>query len=108
MTISEQKRRELEGRGTAGSSLVTVTALSLALTLGQYSVQAVPIVEPEDGHVRLAGTGGTASQPLSLEFTELDVFKQINRVYDDLLRSQVELDADARSALYANLWDLYA
>ena len=105
MTISELQNRQLEARGTSGSTFVKTAALSLALILSQ---QSFPQREDYVGGVRQSNTEGTLSQPLSLQITELDVFAQMNRVYDDLLRNQVELDTESRQALYANLWDLYA
>jgi hypothetical protein len=38
---------------------------------------------------------------------DLDVFEQLSRIYNELLKSQVELDPKAREALYSNLWELY-
>lgn len=104
MTILEQKKQELEARGTTGSTLIATTALSLALLLAQYSYSPVTV---DDRNVKFALTEGTVSQPLSLRLSEMDLFDQINRLYDDMLKNQVELDADSKRALYKNLWDLY-
>ena len=100
----ESKARELEARGTAGSTLVRTAALSLALLIAQHSL---PQRDVDSSGIRLTGTEGTVLQPMALQINELDVFSQVNRVYDDLLRNQVELDAESKHALYANLWDLY-
>lgn len=105
MTISDAKKRELEVRGTTGSLLIATTALSVALLLEQYSASGLI---QENKSIRLPGTDVTATRPYSLEITELDVFKQINRIYDQLLKNQVELDSDSKRALYSNLWDLYS
>ena len=105
MTISDERKQELEARGTGGSKFITATALSVALFLAQYSASLIDIAQCD---FRSVGTAGTESQPLSLQFTEIDVFRQINRVYDDLLQDQVELDAESKRAIYGNLWDLYA
>jgi|GEM_PF-3720766 len=104
MTISELQNQQLEARGTTGSAFVKTAALSLALILSQ---QSVPHREDDSAVVRQTLTHGTLSHPLSLQITELDVFAQMNRVYDDLLRNQVELDSESQRALYSNLWDLY-
>ena len=104
MTISESKTRELEARGTAGSTLVRTAALSLALLIAQHSL---PQREVDSSEIKLTGTEGTVLQTMTLQLNELDVFSQVNRVYDDLLKNQVELDSDSKRALYANLWDLY-
>jgi len=66
-----------------------------------------PLREVDVSGIRLVRTGGTVSQPISLQISELDIFNEINRLYDDLLRNQIELDPDSKHALYANLWDLY-
>jgi hypothetical protein len=104
MTISESKTRELEARGTTGSTIARTAALGLALIIAQHSL---PHRDVTPGAIKLTGTEGTISQPMALQINELDVFSQINRVYDDLLRNQVELDSDSKRALYTNLWDLY-
>lgn len=104
MTISDTKRQEFAARGTGGSTLFAATALSAALIILQHS--AAPI-DPDRRSIRRWGTEGTASEPLSLRISEMEIFKQINRVYDDLLRSQMELDAESKRAVYSNLWDLY-
>ncbi len=104
MTIVEDKIRELEVHGTRGVTVVTSTALSLALLLAQYSFSPV---EFDHNRIKLPGTQGTISQSLSLQITAMDLFSQINRVYDNLLKNQIDLDADSKRALYANLWDLY-
>lgn len=104
MTILEQKKQELEARGTTGSTLIATTALSLALLFAQYSYSPVTV---DDRDVKFALTEGTVLQPLSLRLSEMDLFDQINRLYDDMLKNQVELDADSKRALYKNLWDLY-
>lgn len=104
MTISDSRCRELEARGTAGSTLAKTALLSLVLVLAQY---AAPLRELDLSRVQLIRTAGTVSEPSSLQINEMDIFEQINRVYDDLLVNQVELDAESKRVLYANLWDLY-
>ena len=105
MTISDTKRRELDVHGTTGSALLA-TALGVALVLAQYATPR--ICEKPAGSIRLAGTEGTVAKSDSLEINELDVFKQIDRIYDSLLKNQVELDNDSKRALYSNLWNLYS
>jgi hypothetical protein len=104
MTISHEKKQEFEALGTQGSTLIRTTALSVALALAQYSS---PIVSVDHTRIEVRRTEGTISQPLSFQLDELDLFNQINRVYDDLLRNQVDLDSESKRALYANLWNLY-
>ena len=102
--IAEKKAQELEAYGTSGSIRVATTALSLVLLLAQYSFSPVSV---DDNKIRSAGTEGTGTRALSLEITIMDLFGQMNRIYDDLLKNQTELDNESKSALYANLWDLY-
>jgi hypothetical protein len=101
MTISESKLSEIEVGNTSGSVLTT-TALSLMLLMANYG----PIQKPDEWII-LSKTEGTVSEPLSLQISAGDVFSQLNRVYGDLLRDQVELDLESKKVLYANLWDLY-
>jgi hypothetical protein len=105
MTVLESKIQELDANATAaGSSSLIATALAVALLIAQYSHLPVLI---EDGKTGNRGTSGTISHAISLEVSEIDLFRQINRVYDDLLKNQQDLDPDSKRALYANLWDLY-
>ena len=104
MTATEDKIRELDARGTAGMLAVTTTALGLALLFAQYSV--VPI-DLQDKRIYLPGTQGTISRSLSLEISEMDLFNQVNKIYDELLKNQIDLDTDSKRALYGNLWNLY-
>lgn len=105
MTISENERLKLDARGTTGSVFLTTTALAVALTLAQYA--ASHICEKPPSTIRLAGTEGTFEKSHSLEISEIDIFKQINRIHDNLIENQVELDYDSKHALYSNLWNLY-
>jgi hypothetical protein len=104
MTVAEEKNEELDANATAGGSTFIAATLSLAMLLAQYSFSPVAL---SSSNITISGTSGTVSQAVSLQISELDLFKQINRIYDDLLKNQQELDADAKRALYGNMWDLY-
>ena len=107
MSVLESKEQELDANATAaGSSLLTttLTTLAVALLIAQYSQLPVLI---EDSGTLYPGTCGTVSEAISLEVRDIDLFRQINRIYDDLLRNQQDLDPVSKRALYANLWDLY-
>ena len=41
------------------------------------------------------------------EASEQDIARELHRIFDSLANSQVELDAESKEVLYANLWDLY-
>jgi hypothetical protein len=103
-TIVEDKTRELDAAGTAGSRVIAGTAVTLAILLAQYSFSPVALNERV---ITSLGTQGTLAQTQSLQITAVHLFNQINRVYDDILKNQTELDRDAKHALYVNLWDLY-
>lgn len=106
MAISDSTYLGLEARGTAGSTIVKSAVLSLALVLAQYPVSRF---DSGDSRVRLAGTEETIARSFTtLRATELELLSEMNRIYDDLLGDQVELDIDAKRTLYSNLWDLYA
>ena len=104
MTISDSKNLELEARGTSGSTLIATAAISLALVLAQHDYAKRDIGL---NGLRFSHTDGTVSLPSSLEISEMDIFRQISRVYDELLSNQIELDVESRQVLYKNLWDLY-
>jgi hypothetical protein len=104
MPTIEEKSDQFDAHATAGSIIISTTALSIALLLAQYSFSPVG---GSHSHLTFSGTEATLSRDLSSEITSIDLFRQINRVYDDLLRNQVELDADSRRVLYEHLWDLY-
>jgi hypothetical protein len=105
MDISARRQIELEARSSSGSSLRAATALGFLLAVSQPATLPVLVL---DRRVVLRETDGTAAEPMSLRITEADLFAQINRVYDDLLRKQVDLDFDARKILYRRLWNLYS
>jgi len=102
MTVAEEKNRELDAKSSG--STVLASSISLALLLGQYAFLPLPI---DDSYRLVHGTEGTLARAISLEINEIDLFKQINRIHDELLRNQRDLDVDSRRALYQNLWELY-
>lgn len=106
MTISDNERLKLEVRGTTGSLFLTTTALALTLTLAQYT--GSHICEKPPSSIPLAGTQGTVGKSYSMDINEIDIFKQINHIHDNLLENQVELDYDSKHVLYSNLWNLYS
>jgi hypothetical protein len=103
MTESNLTSTEFEAKETAGATVLPSAAFGLILLLGQY--YSLPM-EPLENWT-FANTAGTAWEPHTLEVSESDVFSQVHRVYEHLLREQVELDPVSKKALYANLWDLY-
>jgi hypothetical protein len=104
MTITDARIAKLEAEGTSGSHFLTTTAVLLAIQCAPF---AVVTLGDEIGGVIHRRTLGSLTQPQSLQITEMDVIRQINRVYETLLREQVDLDAGARRAIYENLSDLY-
>jgi hypothetical protein len=105
MAITDSTYLGLEARGTAGSTIVKSAILSFALVLAQH-----PVLNFESGesNVRLTGTEETLAKSFVLQATEMEMLLEMNRIYDDLLGNQVDLDLVAKRALYSNLWDLYA
>jgi hypothetical protein len=108
MAISDSTYLGLEARGTAGSSTVksamNSALLTLAVVLTQYPL---PVSDSGESRVELGGTEETLARPFGLQATDFEVLQEMNRVYDELLKNQVELDIKAKRALYSNLWDLY-
>ncbi|HZL18303.1 MAG TPA: hypothetical protein VFG23_11210 [Polyangia bacterium] len=106
MTIADQQIIRLDRGSTSGSrTIVASTALAVALLCAQYASSDGTVADPD---ISLSGTAETNSRLQSLTIGEVDIAKQISRVYDELLRSQKEIDPETRAALYANLSDLYA
>jgi hypothetical protein len=105
MVLSEHRKAELEAYSTAGSGVGKTIALSLLLLLSQPITWPIAIT---GRRFASGGTIGTAAEVFSLRITEADLFFQINRIYDDLLNNQVDLDPEAKRALYSNLWELYS
>jgi hypothetical protein len=104
MTVTEAKIIEHDSYGTTGAAIVAVTALSASLLLAQYS-RASKVFDPI--HVNFDLTPGSDPGTQSAVITEVDIFSQINRVVDELLSNQVDLDVESKRALYQNLWELY-
>jgi len=104
-TILDAKNEEHEAVETTGSVWVRATTLSVALSLAQHFA---PIGDLTSSDIRMVQTDGTMTQAISAEITELDIIRQINRVFDDLLRNQVDLDIESKRVLYVNRWALYS
>ncbi len=105
MTIADQQLKRFDTHGTSGSRIVTATALGIAILCAQYAAHEGT---PTDVNISLSGTEETLSPLQSLEIVDADIAEQISRVYDELLRSQKDIDVETRRALYENLSDLYA
>jgi hypothetical protein len=105
MLLSEYRKAELEAYSTAGTGVGKTIALSLLLLLSQPTTWPAAIT---GRRFAPGGTIGTAAEVLSLRITEADLFFQISRIYDDLLKNQIDLDIEAKRALLSNLWDLYS
>lgn len=105
MTISDPTYLGLEAKGTAGSTFVKSTILSLAIVLAQHPV---PRLDFGESTIRFAGTEDSLTRSFLLEPTDLALLLEMNRFYEDLLKNQLELDIEAKKALYSNLWELYS
>lgn len=105
MTIADQQIKKLDMSGTSGSrTIVTATALAISILCAQY---AAGPNSTSGLDISLSGTAETRPYLGSLEIADSDVANQISRVYDELLRSQKEIDPETRRALYENLSELY-
>ena len=103
-TTDDRLHKILDATSSSGSTVLATTALSLALLTLQYSVPT----QDQENFITRSATPSTNAQPLSQGINSIDVFREINRIYDELLHNQVALDPDSHRALYANLWDLYS
>lgn len=107
--LSDQNQRrqvELDATSTSASTLARTTALAMLFLVSQPSAAALIVTADR----RFAGlrTIGSGAEILSLRITDADMFNQINRVYDELLTHQVDLDMDVKRTIYGQLWDLYS
>jgi hypothetical protein len=62
-----------------------------------------PIIKPLN--YAITETGCTRQEA---EACEQGIAREFHKIFDSLANSQVELDAESKEVLYANLWDLYA
>lgn len=99
--MNEQRQSNITS-GTTGS--VLFTAISVALALAQNISTPIP---PYNTRIQSNRTEGTASEPIFLQVNEVALFNQINRIYDELLKNQIDLDVESKRAIYANRRNLY-
>lgn len=101
MTISDNKKRELESYGTTGSTILATT-LSLALFIAQHSNF---LAENEKSRIRPGGTASTASL---LQINEKDILSPEERAstlgWQQALRDQL---ADVCQEASVHGWDGY-
>src|SRR5205823_6379785 len=104
-TSASALAKPIEATDTPGSSLATMTALAMLL-IGLNHTGPVIATMPDRRYLA-AHTLGSEAEIRCLRVTEVDLFSQLNRVYDHLHKEQVDLDADIRRIVYGSLWDLY-
>ena len=97
----------IEPTGTPGSTLVKKTALAMLL-LGLSQINAPALAALPERRYLGAQTLSTAMDVMCLKVTEADLFSQLNRVYESLLKEQIDLDIDVRRIVYGSMWDLYS
>lgn len=107
MTFTEQLLAEHDAKNTGwfgavkagalGSFLLFASPLSLPLER-PFSSQDVEYRQVDD--TQRATVVGTDEDELAL-------LTQLNRVYDYLANSTVNLDEEAHKLLYSNLWNMY-
>jgi len=89
---------------SSGSDLITAAALGFFVVVSQHHMApGAPRDLPEN--INAPYTQGTAVTRSSV--VAADVMRQMHRVYDELLASQVDLDDGAKRILHENRWDLY-
>lgn len=98
-------KTELEAEAqSSGSRLFTAAALGFCIVVSQHHAVTV---DPKDlpENINAPYTQGSATARTGI--VAADVMRQMHRVYDELLASQVELDGGAKRILHENRWDLY-
>lgn len=87
----------------SNSSLMSV-AIPLLLAVAGVPQQLIAeeVVTSQD-----ESSGTNTTGVVSYWISDSDLSRALNNVVERLLNEQVELDADAKAALYRNRWELY-
>lgn len=109
-TEEEQALAKQEAKSTyAQGGFVRSAALSLLLL--QLSSAYFNLARPSDSDAlqpSLRHVDSTReSTQVSIRIGAAEIFSELNRVYDSLMRHSKDLDEDSHKLLYSNLWKLY-
>lgn len=103
MTDLEQHDTALAAKSSWSQLPLTATALSLALMAAQY---ANPVEAPQGAGI-LEVDGSNQTVVSVRDVSTQDLVGALSALLDELLGTQIDLDADTERILYENLWDLY-
>ncbi len=84
----------------------SITGVAIPLLLAVAGAPPQVMIEPVVGHEDISSATNTSGM-VSYWISERDLYKALNAVVEQLLNEQVELDADAKAALYEDRWQLY-
>jgi len=111
---TEQILAEQEAKGTCAEGAKFYKPMAIGLIVLQLSSGSAFYLDRQksatEGVRTVAGHEQDTQQLIELSFSlnVIDIFTELNRVYDSLLKQSKELDDDSHKILYSNLWRLYA
>jgi len=107
--VAEAASRELEAKGTYVGRPSYMSAIGMFILSSQVLGSLSPSTrEPAATLVQVQSQSSTfSSVVISKTPSDLDLFRAIDSIYDELLTNMVELDADSHRALYEDRWSLY-
>jgi hypothetical protein len=107
--VAEAASRELEAKGAYVGRPSYMSALGMFILSSQV-LGALPssTIQPTASLVQIQTQSSTFSSiVISKAPSSLDLFRAIDKIYDELLNNTVELDADSHRVLYEDRWSLY-
>lgn len=107
MPSNDEAVASLEARQTNWQGTTMATVLGISLLVGQYQIEKPSEEETLFRSSNNASDGTFQTTKSEQTVSQLELFSSINRLYDQLLVDQTDLDGQAKEILYSNLWDLY-
>ena len=107
MSSNDEALASLEARQTNWQGATMATVLGISLLVGQYQIENPPEEETLFRRSNNASDGTFQTTKSEQTVGQLELFSSINRLYDQLLVDQTDLDEKAKEVLYSNLWNLY-
>jgi hypothetical protein len=110
---TEQMLAEQEAKGTCAEGAKFYKPMAIGLILLQLSGGPSFYLDRQKVAANVVRTSSrhTDSTQHSTEFSVglsvIDIFAELNRVYDLLVKQSKDLDEDSHKILYSNLWHLY-
>ena len=110
---TEQILAEQEAKGTCAEGAKSYKPMAIGLILLQLSDGPPFYLDQQKiaaDALRTSSRHADSTQHLtefSVGLSVVDIFAELNRVYDFFLKQSKDLDQDSHKILYSNLWNLY-